>query len=115
MKMHPRELDSCSRRLIEAISGDLRSWFEPAQFEPELIGALYVRLRQILERWPQGSDEELIEELALTVYLTAAAWDPANQPHLASLDSFRVNIARALGSNSTSRPLPAEGNHTAKP
>lgn len=96
-------LDFLSRRLIQAAKGDLGAYLGSAALEQELVGALYSLVRDVLRQWHPpatlGAQEKgkLVDELALAIYLTAAAWQSADAHTLELLPSLRRTLAIALG------------------
>ena len=89
------DTDLVARRLILAVQDDLRRWQAVPRLEPELVAALYLRVRDILARWPTP-DDGAIDELALTVYLTASAWQPTPDRAATLLPILRRDIAEAM-------------------
>jgi len=96
-------LDDRARRVIVAVQRDLREVLRDGQLEGSLVGQMYLRVRDALQQWEtrgdlqSQSDEALIDELALSVYLTAGAWgavEPDAPLHL--IADLQQSIARAL-------------------
>jgi hypothetical protein len=99
------DLDLAARRVIFAVQADVVRWCEMRQLDPELVGALYVRVRDILRRSP--TDEELIDELALAVYLTVSAWTADTDRIASILPDLRRDIAESMHATK-STPNPTE-------
>ena len=91
----PPDTDLAARRLVRAVQDDLRRWQAVPQLEPELVAALYLRVREILSRWP-NPDDGAIDELALAVYLTTSAWQPTPDRAASLLPILRRDIAEAM-------------------
>ena len=89
------DTDLAARRVVRAVQEDLRRWQAVPRLEPELVAALYLRVRDILARWP-NPDEGAIDELALTVYLTTSAWQPTPDRAASLLPILRRDIAEAM-------------------
>ncbi|MEO6487687.1 MAG: hypothetical protein ABIO78_07095 [Thermoanaerobaculia bacterium] len=88
--------------LIRASAPMLRQWLGAARLDQSLIGTLYLRQRSILENWyatvagDNHSHEQLVEQLAVAIYLTAAAWQTGSQPDVRLLSSLREIVAARL-------------------
>lgn len=91
----PNNTDLVARRLVHAVQDDLRRWQAVPRLEPELVAALYLRVREILGRWP-SPDDGAIDELALAVYLTTSAWQPTRDRAASLLPILRRDIAEAM-------------------
>ena len=91
----PNDTDLVARRLVRAVQDDLRRWQAVPRLEPELVAALYLRVREILGRWP-NPDDGAIDELALAVYLTTSAWQPTPDRAASLLPILRRDIAEAM-------------------
>jgi len=102
MTYESTQLDGQARMLIRASAPMLRQWLGTAQLDPSLIGTLYLRQRSVLENWSLtgGADDhshkQLIEQLAVAIYLTAAAWQTELQPDVSFLSSLREIVAAGL-------------------
>ncbi len=96
------EFDVQARMLIRASAPMLRQWLGAARLDHSLIGTLYLRQRSILENWcltvgaDSHSHKQLIEQLAVAIYLTAAAWQTGLQPDVCLLSSLREIVAAGL-------------------
>lgn len=88
------DLDLVARRLIVAVQDDVVRWCDVPRLEPELVGALYVRLRDILRTSP--ADDDLLDELALAVYLTVSAWTADGDRIASILPDLRCHIAESM-------------------
>lgn len=95
MNPPPKTLDLLARRIMRAAEEDLRHWLGIAQLDHELLGELYIRVRETLERCPM-TDRADVEELALTIYLTASAWQSKSEAPVELLLSLHQVIERTL-------------------
>jgi len=89
-----QELDAVARRLIRASEEGLRRWIGVTQLENDLLGSLYLRVREVLDR--ETWDDEMVEDLTLTIYLTASAWHTCDEPPLQFLSRLHETIAETL-------------------
>lgn len=91
-----QELDVVARRLIRASEEGLRRWLGVPQLENDLLGTLYLRVREVLGQ-ANGSDEDaLIEDVTLTIYLTASAWHSRDESPVQFLSSLHEVIAKTI-------------------
>jgi hypothetical protein len=95
MRHSPERSDLLARRLMRAAEEDLRSWLVVARLDHELLGALYLRLLEVIER-SQVPDDDTVEELALAIYLTASAWQTKSDAPVDLLVSLRSGISKTL-------------------
>jgi hypothetical protein len=95
MRHSHEDPDLLVRRLMRAAEEDLRSWLVVRQLDHELLGVLYLRLLEVLERSELPNDET-VEELALAIYLTASAWQTKSDAPVDLLVSLRSGISRTL-------------------
>jgi hypothetical protein len=102
MSRSPNGLDLLARRLMRAAEEDLRSWLGVAQLDHELLGALYLRLREVLERSAKPDDDDTVQELALAIYLTASAWQSKSDAPVDLLVSLRREISKTLSQDAPS-------------
>ena len=72
-------LDLLTRRIIRASEEDLRHWLGVVQLDRDLLSTLYLQVRAALDRCQSPDDAVAVEELALTMLLTASAWRTGNQ------------------------------------
>ena len=72
-------LDLLTRRIIRASEEDLRHWLGVVQLDRDLLSTLYLQVRAALDRCQSPDDAVAVEELALTMLLTASAWCTGNQ------------------------------------
>ena len=72
-------LDLLTRRIIRASEEDLRHWLGVVQLDCDLLSTLYLQVRAALDRCQSPDDAVAVEELALTMLLTASAWRTGNQ------------------------------------
>ena len=93
------ELDIVARRLIRASEGDLRRWIGVSQLDNDLLGTLYLRVREVLERGEDADDDELAEDVTLTMYLTAAAWKLREDPQLELLPALQQMLSTVLAND----------------
>lgn len=104
MAQPSQALDVVARRMIRASEEGLRRWIGVHQLDNDLLGALYLRVREVLERGQL--DEDMVEDVTLTIYLTASAWQSSNEPPLEFLSSLHEVIAKTLsGDSSTTAPM----------
>jgi hypothetical protein len=99
MTQPAKPLDDVARRLIRASEEDLRRWMGTGQLESDLLSALYLRVREVLERGAADGDA-MVEDIALTIYLTASAWQARAEPPLNLLTSLHRVIAVTLSTDS---------------
>ena len=72
-------LDLLTRRILRASEEDLRHWLGAVQLDRDLLSTLYLQVRAALDRCQSPDDAVAVEELALTMLLTASAWRTGNQ------------------------------------
>jgi len=102
MTYESTKFDCQARMLIRASAPMLRQWLGAAQLDQSLIATLYLRQRSVLENWCQTveadnhSHQQLIEQLAVAIYLTAAAWQTGLRPDVCFLSSLREIVAAGL-------------------
>jgi hypothetical protein len=97
---HPSNaLDLLARRIIRASEEDLRHWLGVVQLDHDLLGTLYLQVRAALDRCQSPDDAVAVEELALTMLLTASAWRTGNE---GSAETILSGLHRAI---STTLPL----------
>lgn len=107
MAYESTELDQQVRMLIRASEPVLRHWLGVPRLDQALIGTLYLSQRGILEHWQMtvaGDDrshKQLVEQLAVGIYMTAAAWQTASQPDVRLLSSLREIVAAGLAAAET--------------
>lgn len=106
MTQQAKELDAVARRLIRAAEEDLRRWIGSAHLDNDFLGALYLRVREVLERGQPADDEATVDDVALTIYLTASAWQAGHEPPLALLSSLHYAIGKTLSHQSSARRAP---------
>jgi cytochrome c6 len=68
----------------------------PAQIDNDLLGTLYLSVREVLERGQPAGDDATVDDVALTIYLTVSAWQAGPQPPLALLESLHQVISRTI-------------------
>jgi hypothetical protein len=93
-------LDVVARRMIRAAEEGLRRWIGVRQIDNDLLGTLYLRVREVLEGGQSSDDDGLVEDIKLTIYLTASAWQSGGEPPLDFLSSLHQVIARTLSEDS---------------
>ena len=91
-----QQVDTVARRLIRATEEDLRRSIGSAQLDNDFLAVLYLRVREILERGYRVDDEATVDDVALTIYLTASAWRGGNAPPLALLSSLHQVIGKSI-------------------
>jgi hypothetical protein len=95
------ELDIIARRLIRASEEDLRRWIGVSRLDNDLLGTLYLRVREVLERDQDAADDDLAEDITLTMYLTAAAWKLREDPQLELLPGLQQMLSSILANQDT--------------
>jgi mono/diheme cytochrome c family protein len=93
---HAKEVDTLARRLIRAAEESLRRWIGVGQLDNDFLGTLYLRVREVLERGQPAGDEATLDDVALTIYLTASAWQAGPEPPLALLSSLHQVIRQTV-------------------
>jgi hypothetical protein len=101
MRRDPNTLDHLTRRLIQSAEKDLRAFLQVPRLEQELVAILYLRLRHLVEN---SDDDAVADELALSIYLTASAWQASAEPPVDLLESLHRTIGATL--ESELKPLP---------
>jgi hypothetical protein len=101
MTQPAQALDVSARRLIRATEEPLRRWIGVQQLDNDLLGALYLRVLEALERGQSSHGAGAVEDIALTIYLTASAWQSRQEPPLELLSSLHQVIAKTLSDEST--------------
>jgi hypothetical protein len=92
-------LDHLSRRVIRDVEVDLRDALRVGHLENEFVSALYLATRGVLERGGDSLDIALVDELALTLYLTASAWLGRDDSAIELLASLHRTLCKTLGVN----------------
>ena len=94
MQQQGQALDVVARRLIRASEEGLRHWMGVSRLDTDLLGALYLRVREVLDRdkW----DEDIVEDITLTMFLTASAWQSCDEPSLDVLTTLHEVIGKTL-------------------
>jgi hypothetical protein len=95
MRRSSEEPDLLVRRVIRAAEEDLRSWLVVGHLDHEFLGALYLRLLEVMER-SRTLDDDTVEELALAIYITASAWQTKIDAPVDLLVSLRSGISKTL-------------------
>ena len=97
MVRDPNTLDQLTRRLIQSAEKDLCEFLHVAKLEQELVAILYLRLRHLVE---SCDDDGAADELALSMFLIASAWqgDPESAVNL--LPSLHKTIRATLDTES---------------
>ena len=108
--MRAPDADRVARGLIRALEPELRRHLGLTRLDRDLIGELYLSLRQSLSRWERTADRasdqlRLLDELALNTYLIASARPGAGQPGPSLLESLRDVITRAANAGAFETPL----------
>lgn len=99
MTQAPRPLDVVARRVIRAAEEDFRQWIAVRDLDSDLLGTLYLRVLETLERQTR-CDEAAVDDVALTIYLTISAWQPDGAPPLHLLTSLHRVVAATLAAES---------------
>jgi hypothetical protein len=89
-------LDVVARRMIHAAEEGLRRWIGAGQIDNDLLGTLYLRVREVLEGGQLSDRDGLVDDITLIIYLTASTWQSGGEPPLDFLSSLRQAIARTL-------------------
>src|SRR6266536_1412448 len=95
MRPSPNGLDLLARHVILGCEDDLRRSLRGVLLDAELLGTLYLRVREVLERSELG-DIATAEELAMSIYFTATAWQPDGDAPVALLLSLHSDISKTL-------------------
>ena|SRR6266498_6128729 len=95
MRPSANTLDLLARQVIRAGEEDLRRGLGDVQIDRELLGALYLRVREVLER-SDTDDVATAEELAMAIYFTASAWQPNGDTPVELLMSLHQVVSRTL-------------------
>ncbi len=95
MRPSANTLDLLARQVIRAGEEDLRRGLGDVQIDRELLGALYLRVREVLER-SDTDDVATAEELAMAIYFTASAWQPNGDAPVELLMSLHQVVSRTL-------------------
>jgi hypothetical protein len=103
MRPSPNGLDLLARHVILAAEEDLRRSLRDVQLDPELLGTLYLRVREVLER-SELEDIATAEELAMAIYFTASAWQPNSEAPVEILLSLHQVISRTLENMKEGKP-----------
>lgn len=93
MHRDARTLDEVARRLVRDSEEDLRRFLGVAQLEPALVTSLYLHVRSVIERC---DEESVVDELVLALYLSASAWQPAEELPVDLLAALHSVITRTL-------------------
>ncbi len=83
--------DAVTRRLIQATEGDLRQFLGVTHLDQDLVALLYLRILEMLTR-----DQPDVDEIVLTIYLTAAAWQSNGAPSVELLSTLHTTINTTL-------------------
>ncbi|HEV2721095.1 MAG TPA: hypothetical protein VG323_13825 [Thermoanaerobaculia bacterium] len=96
-------LDLLARHVILGCEDDLRRSLRGVQLDAELLGALYLRVRAVLER-SELDDIATAEELAMSIFFTATAWEPKGDAPVDLLLSLHSDVSRTLEQMKEGRP-----------
>lgn len=97
------EINSRARHLIRAAEGDLRRYLGLERLGVELVGELYIRVRNVLVRNLQDeagdslSTVQLIDDLALAIFLAVVQNEARDSEAPNLLVGLRRSLTRALG------------------
>jgi hypothetical protein len=92
------DIDARTRRLIRAVDGDLRRHLGLGRLGVELVGDLYVRVRDVLARersvapGTDGDENQLVDDLALAIFMSVVA----DEAHEAGGPDLLVGLRRSL-------------------
>jgi len=95
MRPSANGLDLLARHVILGCEDDLRRSLRGVRLDAELLGALYLRVREIFGR-SAIEDIATAEELAMAIYFTATAWQPDGDAPVALLLSLHTDISKTL-------------------
>lgn len=102
-------VDVKARLLLHATEGDLRKHLGSPRLDVDLVGDLYVRIRDVLARAePAGPErhhhaEQLVDDLALAVYLAVVAKDSRHAAGPGLLVELRRSLEKAITEDCASR------------
>lgn len=112
--MSKTDLDLWSRQLLRAAAPDLRRALGVERLDRSLVSEIYLRVLEVLSRL-EGSPgeeatraEELVEELALAIYLATAANRLENGAKPELLASLQRTLARAVTREPSNAPKDAD-------
>lgn len=100
MTQPSQPIDVLARRVIRAAEEGLRHWIGAGQIDNDLLGTLYLRVREVLENGQSPDRDGLVEDVTLIIYLTASAWQSCGEPPLEFLSSLHQAIAKTLSEDS---------------
>ena len=103
MRPSPNGLDLLARHVILAAEEDLRRSLRDVRLDPELLVTLYLRVREVLER-SELDDAATADELAITIFFTASAWQPNNEAPIEVLPSLHQVVSRTLENMKEGKP-----------
>lgn len=98
IKRDPATLDRLARRLIQAVEKDVRGFLGVPRLEQELVGILYLRLRNLVD---SCETDGAVDELALAIFLTVSAWQSPADPPVDLLPSLHQTIGATLAAELT--------------
>lgn len=93
MRLDSSTLDHVARRVVRDSEADLRRFLGVDRLEPELVALIYLHVRGVVERC---HEDEAVDELALAIYLTAAAWHSNPEPPVDLITELHGVISRVL-------------------
>ena len=106
MTQPAQAFDIAARRLIRACEEPVCRWIGVQQLDNDLLGALYLRVLEALERGRSSNETGAVEDIALTIYLTASAWQSREEAPIELLSSLHQIIAKTLSDTpSTNAPV----------
>ena len=105
MKRDSATLDCLARRLVQGSEQHLRRFLVVEQLDPALVALIDLHVRGVIERC---NEEDAVDELALAIYLTAAAWQAGDDPPVDPLPALHTVIQRTLdtGGVTSGKELP---------
>lgn len=95
MEPTPETLDRLARRILLAAEADLRRALDTPRLDRALVAALYLRIRETLLLY-SNPGQEAVDDIALTIYLTATAWQSDASPTIDLLSSLHTSIDTTL-------------------
>ena len=93
MRRDSATLDCLARRLVQGSEERLRKFLAVDHLDPALVALIYLHVRGVIERC---AEEDAVDELALAIYLTAAAWQASDDPPVDLLPALHTVIQRTL-------------------
>ena len=96
MNQQAASVDHLSRRVVRDIEEDLRNALAVAHLDSDLVSALYLDAREVLGHSDDVVDVAVVDELALTLYLTASAWLGRQETSVCLLAALHQTLCKTL-------------------